>query len=262
MSRTCSRVDILRNVIRFGVGPAAFGDARKDARDRAAKSMSSVLGDAVEIVAIEKYPDLFAELDKGKVDLAWLPPILCVRAEDAKHVLLLDFVRESGTLYHGALFVSVSAKRWRPEDLAGTTIAWVDESSCGGYLFPRASLVERGIHPRDLFTEEKVLGSHSAVVAAVENGSVDCGAAYLNSRVDGSTRAAWKTGTMRCVLVSRPIPSDAIAAHRSFGNVDRVKTGLRKIDADVMRDLFDATRLDPIESNHYDVVREALKVAG
>ena len=63
-------------------------------------------------------------------------------------------------------------------------VGWVDPDSCGGYLFPRAALAERGFDPKKHFKEEKLLGSHGAVVRAVESGDIDCGATYLNSMLN------------------------------------------------------------------------------
>ena len=246
-------------MIRFGVGPSGAGAGRQALRERAAQVIGKALGDTVEIRAFEKY----SELDSAELDLAWLPPILCLRAIERDHAVILRVVREEGTLYHGAIFVPSSVPRYRPEDLRDLRIAWVDESSCGGYLFPRAALYERDLDPDDLFREEKMLDSHVAVVRAVKSGEVDCGATYLNSRLDGSTRAGWTSEAvvMRCILVSRPIPSDGICSR--LESSAEAKSGLLKLNESVagvtiLRELFDAARFEPQDVHHYDPVRSAL----
>lgn len=254
-------------MIRFGVGPAGAGEDKRELRDRAARVLAHALGDDVSVVELPRYADLQSALEEGNLELAWLPPLLCVRALDAKREVLVVFVRERGTLYHGAIFVPASARKYRPEDLDGAHVAWVDEHSCAGYLFPRAELVARAIEPHHLFARESMLGSHRAVVRAVAEGSADCGAAYLSSRLDGSTRAAWPAGTMRAILVSPPIPSDGICACASLSDPARVKEVLARLHESeegksILRDLFDANALAPTEANHFDPVRAALRALG
>jgi phosphonate transport system substrate-binding protein len=254
-------------MIRVGVGPIAAGSERQALRDRARDVLAGVLGDAVSLEASPTYVELGKTL--GAVDVVWLPPALCVRALDQGMTLLLASVRDAGTQYHGALFVPSASVRYRPEDLEGLRVAWVDPDSCGGYLFPRAALVERELDPNALFKEEKMLGSHRAVVRAVEAGEADCGATYLNSMLDGSTQAGWTRegkSAMRAVLVSRPIPADALCAAPSLPSDRREKIGAALADlhtkpegAAILKELFQVTRLEPSSPLRYDVVRSALE---
>ncbi len=256
--------------LRVGVGPIAAGAARQALRDRAREVLSRALDEEITLEASPNYVELAKTMD-GSADIVWLPPALCVRALDRGMTLLLASVRDAGTQYHGALFVPASSLRYRPEDLDGLRVAWVDADSCGGYLFPRAALAERGFDPKKHFKEEKMLGSHGAVVRAVDAGEVDCGATYLNSMLDGSTQAGWtregKTA-MRAVLVSRPIPADALCAAPSLSaeRRERIASVLGELHdnpdgSQILRELFQVTRLEPTSPMRYETVRNAMKMS-
>lgn len=254
-------------MIRVGVGPIAAGSDRQALRDRARTVLADALKDDVTLEASPNYVELGKAMSTA--DIVWLPPALCVRALDRGMTLLVASVRDAGTQYHGALFVPASSVRYRPEDLEGARVAWVDPDSCGGYLFPRAALSERGFDPKALFKEEKMSGSHGAVVRAVEAGEVDCGATFLNSMLDGSTQAGWTRegkSKMRAVLVSRPIPADALCAASTMSSTRREAIAAALADlhakpegAKILNELFQVTRLEPSSPLRYDVVRDALK---
>lgn len=256
-------------MLRVGVGPIAAGAARQGLRDRAAEVLSKAFGEKAVLTAAPSYVEL-AKAMQSEHDLVWLPPALCVRALDRGMRLIAASVRDAGTQYHGALFVPARSVRYRPEDLEGLRVAWVDPDSCGGYLFPRAALAERGFDPKTHFKEEKMLGSHGAVVRAVDSGEVDCGATYLNSMLDGSTQAGWTRegkSAMRAVLVSRPIPADAICASATLENErrERIASCLLELHtkpdgASILRELFQVTRLEPTSPTRYEVVRDAMKI--
>lgn len=261
------------NSIRFGTGPVVDSAALRESRARAARELGEVLGASVELVATANYRDLLNRLGQGALDLGWLPPVLCVRAVAEGATLLLGCVRAEGKVYHGALFVRAASSLREASELQDKVVGWVDPDSCGGHLFPKLALTNAGFDPAALFSEEKMLGSHAAVVNAVARGQVDCGATYAQVGANGAIDAGWThqapTESMRLLLLSPPIPSDAICAARhttrqmrddvarTFGELHRTAEGAR-----VLRELFAASRLEPALPRHYDSVRRAIAIAG
>jgi phosphonate transport system substrate-binding protein len=245
-------------LLRFGVGPIAAGDERREHRAQAESALSRAVASDVRVIPTASYAELFQKLERGDVDLAWLPPVLVVRGIDRGMTLLLGCVR-GAKLYHGAIFVSPSSPRTKPADLRGARVGWVDPDSCSGYLFPRVTLSEEhGLDPATLFSEEHMLGSHDAVVRAVERGEVDCGATWART-----------TSTMRAVVTSAPIPSDAVCAAQSMDRArrDHVSAALAELHrspegATTLHRLFDVARLEPALPRHYDLVRRAMVGTG
>jgi phosphonate transport system substrate-binding protein len=231
------------------------------------------------VIASATYAELLERLTRGDVDLAWLPPALCVRAIDRGMTLLLGCVRESALHpatknYHGAMFVAQASERTVAADLRGARVAWVDPDSCSGYLFPRLVLAEEhALDPNALFAEERMLGSHDAVVRAVASGEADCGATYLDAMADGSSRAGWMRAlpaeAMRVVVKSAPIPNDAICAAGSLHYMQRDAISAALADlhrapegAAMLRELFEVARFEPALPRHYDQVRRAMVSTG
>jgi phosphonate transport system substrate-binding protein len=247
-------------VLRFGVGPIAAGDERAKIRLHAESALARAIASHAILVVTQSYKELEDALERGDVDLAWLPPALCVRAIDRGATLLLGCVRASEKTYRAALFVRADSPRRTPADLAGARAAWVDPDSCSGYLFPRIALSEdHGLDPSTLFSEEKMLGSHAAVIAAVTKRQADCGATFAANVPDD----------MRWIVTSAPIPNDAVCASPSMVRArrDALGTALSELHrgtdgALVLRDLFDVARLEPALPRHYDLVRRAIAGTG
>src|SRR5678815_99894 len=243
-------------LLRFGVGPIAAGADRAKIRAHAESALARAAGSHAILVVTESYKDLEDKLETGEVDLAWLPPALCVRAIERGATLLLGCVRASAKTYRAAIFVRADSPRRQPADLAGARAAWVDPDSCSGYLFPRIALIEdHGLDPAKLFSEEKMLGSHAAVIAAVAKKQADCGATFTSGVPDD----------MRWLVTSAPIPSDAVCASAKMDRTrrDALSTALAELHrwtdgALMLRDLFDVARLEPALPRHYDLVRRAM----
>lgn len=255
--------------IRFGAGPIMHGSGRTVVRETFAATLGAAIGDFVEILALPDYDALAEAIGSGALDFAWLPPAVYVSQEARGVSLLLACGRVAGTEYRGALFVPQASPLKQVSDLAGARVAWVDARSSAGCLFPRVALKLRGLNPDLLFSEQKILGSHGAVVRAVALGEVDVGATYITTDLDRRpTRRGWDVElapeAMRLMLVTEPIPSDVICAgpkatKEQMGAMSSALMGLHD-DSEGRRALmafFGALRLEPSLPSHYEGVRAA-----
>lgn len=163
----------------------------------------------------DDYPSLLDAMAAGSLDLAWLPPILAMRAASGGRSLPIALpVRRGVSSFHSALFTVVGSAIQRPPDLNGARVAWVDRQSASGYLLIRAALRAQGVDLAQAFAEEHFFGSHDAVVQAVLEGTADVGATYLHHDASGTGiwRAGWGDANVHIVARVGPIPSDVIAA--------------------------------------------------
>jgi phosphonate transport system substrate-binding protein len=265
--------------ITFGMGPAGAGPERSELRLALAQVLADALRMEVRVTAARTYGYLLQQIHADEIHLAWLPPAVSLRARDLYHVTpVAATVRSTPGNYHGVLFVRADAKHREVDHLRGESVAWVDRESCGGYLFPRLALMERGYDPRRFFGAEVLLGSHEAVIGAVAAGEVAAGATFMNLGKDGTgpdgggISAGWtKVGCevdMRPIVISREIPNDVICVTRAV-NIDfegRIKERLLAMHADadgrgVLRELLHARRFEPVDVRDYDVVRAAINVS-
>ena len=209
------------------------GDSRA-ALAAVCSELGALLGTEVRGVNPESYEALIAEMQKDRVQYAWMSPALCVLSE--RHLMLrpvLTAVRGDRLDYCAALFVDADSPYLDITHLAGKTVAWVDATSASGYLVPRLHLASRGIDPAAFFGKELFLRSHAEVVRAVFDGRAQLGATY--SELPKPDAAVELRSGFRDVAPERnarvlestgAIPNDVIAGHglltrddhRVFGN--------------------------------------------
>ncbi|NOY92333.1 MAG: phosphate/phosphite/phosphonate ABC transporter substrate-binding protein [Deltaproteobacteria bacterium] len=255
--------------IRFAAGPIMHGPRRAVVREIFADALGAAAGEFVEVVALPDYDALGEAVGSGAVDFAWLPPAVYVSQESRGISLLLACARVAGAQYRACLFVRQDSSLREAKDLWGARVAWVHQNSAAGYLFPRMELRIQGLKPDEVFAEQKLLGSHGAVVQAVALAESDVGATYLTVDARGRpVRWGWEAEVdldrMRSILMTEPIPSDVICASPGIARerqdamskalmaMHDVAQGSRALMA-----FFGAQRLEPTLPSHYDGVRAA-----
>ncbi len=166
------------------------------------------------------YDELLSAAERDDFHLMWLPPLVARKAISSGSATALAVpVRAGSTGYATALFTRDDSDIRRVDELEGKRVAWVDENSLAGYVLPRALLRGRGLQVDSLFAEEKLLGSHEAVVAAVCKGEVDVGATFARiERDDGGTEMvtskALASKPTRILAHHGPVPADLLAVGR------------------------------------------------
>ena len=205
--------------MRVGVAvPEGHGDAGAVTRERL-EGFCDALGDAlsvaVEPYGIAHYRELLEAMHEGRLDLAWLPPIVALRAARPGAHPARRHPGAGGVVgvLVGALHAAPAAPIREPGDLVAERAAWVDPQSAAGYLVVRASLRAQGHDIDRVFVSESFLGSHEAVVEAVMSGAADVGATYVYRDPDGQAvlRAGWGAASPQRDRVCGAHPSDVIA---------------------------------------------------
>lgn len=260
--------------LRFVTGPMHLDAGGAQLRRELGNVLADLLRMPVEVSAEESYAALEARVQQRGAELCWLPPALFVRAHDAGVVAhTLRPARNAAGVYQGALFVKSDGPIRTAADLSGARVAWVDRSSCAGYLFPRLALAEHGIAPTSLFAAESFLESHGRVVRAVLRGEADVGATFVqladeNDPARGIAITGWtgytQTKTLRAVLVSGSIPSDPVCVVAGAPQPERIAAALAELHAipgasALLRRLLSSDRLEPAPVSDYEVVRRALR---
>jgi len=210
--------------ITLAVVPSATpGDSRAALVELCAV-LGEMLATTVTCIHPESYTDLTAELQKDRVQYAWMSPALLVMS--GEHIQLrplLSAERDGSTEYCGALFVDGERSLKTIEDLRGKTIAWVDRTSAAGYLYPRLAIAAQKLDPDHFFGRELFLRSHAEVVRAVFDGRADAGATYAHRPPEGErvTRAGFVAiapdRKVRVLGLTGPIPNDLIVGHGLIG---------------------------------------------
>jgi phosphate/phosphite/phosphonate ABC transporter binding protein len=204
---------------RVRVGVALSADDAEDETRRAqldafCDALAEALGTVVTGQRYRHYQELLDAMHVGEIDLAWLPPVVALRATTRGRTIPIALpVRSGASSFHGALFARTSHPAASARELRGARVAWVDRQSAGGYLVIRAGMKADGIDLANAFAHEAFVGSHDAVVHAVLTGAVDVGAtfAYLDDQ-GRVARAAWGNADVKVLALAGPIPADVVAA--------------------------------------------------
>ena len=184
--------------------------------DRFCEALGDAIAQPVEAYGIAHYRELLDAMHDGTLDMAWLPPIIALRATARGRTLPIAIPVRGGTsAFSSALFARPDSPLAEPADLVGARAAWVDRHSAAGYLVIRATLRAQGFDLARAFSSETFLGSHEAVAEAVLGGAADVGATFVHfdsARGNALIRAGWGAATPRILAYGGPIPSDVIAA--------------------------------------------------
>src|SRR5262245_6015534 len=108
------------------------GDARA-ALDALCASLAKLLGHPVKGINCASYSNLALELEKDRVDYAWMSPTLMILTnENIQLRPILSAIRDERMDYRACLFVDGDSSFRTVEDVRGKTVAWVDHSSAAG----------------------------------------------------------------------------------------------------------------------------------
>jgi phosphonate transport system permease protein len=141
-------------------------------------------------------------------------------------------------------------------------------------VIPRYLLIEHGVDPVRFFRQQTFAGAHDAAVFAVQAGQVDAAAVWADLPSEGT--GAWtrylrgRPGlSLRPVLYSPPVPSDAVAVHPRFARehprlVRDVRAGLIAIGASesgraILRRLNSTDGFVAANPSQYEFVRRAFR---
>jgi phosphonate transport system substrate-binding protein len=183
-------------------------------------ALTKLLDTPVHGINCASYTDLALELEKDRVDYAWMSPTLMILTNELIQLRpLLSAVRDERTEYRSALFVDGAKQFYSIDDVRNGVVAWVDRTSASGYIVPRIHLASLGIDPIRYFRKELFLRSHAEVVRAVLDGRADVGATYAErpEQAGPIKRAAFRVVApdrhVRVLEWTCEIPNDVIVGH-------------------------------------------------
>lgn len=118
--------------LRFGLVASAT-----TAHDSLATGLTATLGQPCDLVPSGSYRALVEALREKQVDLAWLPPLAYLRAEDVGAAHLVTTMERGGSPTFGCAFLGREGQVDSMRDLVGKRVAWTDPWSASGYVVPR-----------------------------------------------------------------------------------------------------------------------------
>ncbi len=255
----------------FGIVVPSAGSGLGERVDELTRWMSERVGATIQRREAASYEALANDVRDGRVDVAWLPPIVFVRLGEIV-TPIGSILRGGASAYEAALIVPASSKVRTIDALRGTRAGWVDRWSAAGFVLPRVKLALLGVDPRTLFRTETFHGSHRSAIKAMLEGACDVTGTYARASESGDvTAGGWSEiagADVRVLATFGAIPPDVLAVRTAVA--DRIRdeafTAFRDACADektraLVREVFGGDDLTEGLAPGYDALQKALDMA-
>lgn len=207
--------------ITIGFLPGGNVDNLKKGAVQVAQGLQDSLNIPVKVYISKDYSGLIEAMKKKEVDFAFFTAMTYVFAEkEASAKVLLKKVWKE-PFYHSMILVKKNSKINKAADLKQKRIAFVDEKSTSGYLYPRVYFQKNKIELSD-FKSVQFSGTHSKSVQLLEKDQVDVIAIFSddhqiqNSAYMKYAQSEKKDKEVRALWVSEAIPNDPFCVRQDF----------------------------------------------
>lgn len=257
--------------ITVGVIPGGNPEALRAQSLELAKALQAQLNIPVNFYISKNYAGLVDAMKNKKVDFAFFSSSTYVLAEQQAQAKVLLKKVWTAPYYYSVVVVPANSKIKKLEDLKGKKIAFVDEKSSSGYLYPQVALRKKGLSDKD-FKEVVFSGNHQSSIQMLESNKVDAAAVFSDD--EQGLHGAWeKFGTQkrkyRTIWMSAPIPNDPFCVRQDFYDqypkithtvmfalIEQLEQTAGK---DTYSEILGSHDLMPATSKQYDPVREMVK---
>lgn len=257
--------------ITIGVIPGGNPEKLREQGVALAKELQEKLQIPVNIYLSKNYMGLVEAMRTKKVDFAFFSSATFVYAEQQAHAKVLLKTVWHEPYYYSTIITSAKSGLRKLQDLKGKRLAFVDEKSSSGYLYPLVALQKLGLKSSD-FKEVVFSGNHQASIQYLESGKVDAAAVFSDD--ESGKLGAWvqfakDPKKIRIIWTSEPIPNDPFCVRQDFyDQYPKVTHTLMFALIDIFQDnrtkqayseILGSRDLMPATSKQYDPVREMVK---
>jgi phosphonate transport system substrate-binding protein len=229
-------------------------------------------GLAIDLKIPKSYDELIDDFGAEKKCFAFMSSQSYVLANNKYNAIVkLRTVRFGHSVYHGMIVTHQSSGIKSLQDLQGKTIAYTDELSTSGYLYPKKILERSKVKP----LKEVFLSKHDEVIKQVYEKKVDAGAAFFSEPSgtgeirDARSRLKEKFPDIEkkvIILVKTdPIPNDPVVFSKDFDatQINKICMALIKLSKDekgraVLLELYGSEGFVKASDADYNSLRQVM----
>ena len=222
------------------------------------------LGKSIELIVTPDYTTMIAAMQNGQLELGYFGPLSYVLAKQTCAIEpFACLVKHGQPTYTAVVIAGTASGVVSLKDLKGKQMAFGDVASTSSHLVPKGQLFDAGLRTGQDY-RETFLGTHDAVVLAVQNGHADAGGVgrhVYDSLVDKKVLDPTKVAI---VAESEHYPQYPWAL-RSDLNPElkqRIAATFQAIKDPGILKAFKAEGFAPAKDADYDVIRELAKKLG
>lgn len=240
----------------FVVIPAEEGSLTEEQYAPFLEYLTNSIGREVELKTVSDYNAVIEALKYGHADIGRPSTASYVLAKDEGVGIEVFAFAINGSTGKPSYQSYIIARTDRGiTDLNGKTVAFADPGSTSGYLVPMVYFMEAGIETGKIF----FAGSHSAVIEAVKNGTVDVGTVADKRLTIALKEGVITEGEVEILWQSDPIPNVPYVVR---GDMDeKLKAAIKAAWLNAPLDVIEAQAINEIgyieaKDSDLDPVRE------
>ncbi len=266
-----SKVEETPSSITIGLIPSGNPEKIREQGLVLAKELQDRLNLPVNIYISKDYVGLIEAMKTKKIDFGFFSSLTYVFAEEQAQAKVLLKVVWNEPYYYSAIVTTKGSGIKNLKDLKKRRIAFVDEKSSSGYLYPQVALRKAGLSDKD-FKQVLFSGNHQGSIQQLDLGKVDAVAVFSDDdkgQVGAWTQFGTKKNQYRVIWKSAPIPNDPFCVRQDFYDmypktthtlmfslIDIISEAKQK---GTYSEFLGSRDLMPATSKQYDPVREMVK---
>ena len=259
-----------KNPIIMAFVPSTEAEKVVSSGEELCELLAAQTGLSFDSMVATSYVGIVEAMAADKVQVGWLPPLAYVFANQRNgDQAVLKVVRHGKSTYRGEILVLADSGIESIADLKGKRIAYPEQASTSGHLYPSTLLIEAGLDP-EVDLEENYSGSHDAAVLALIKGSADAACCFDDARTKLSENGFEDIFQTTRVLAYTPeIPADNVSVTRDLDPelIQRITDGLLAVAATdegarVLMELYEVEGLEPATDADYEPVRNMARTLG
>jgi phosphonate transport system substrate-binding protein len=140
-----------------------------------AEYLSDKMGETVRLELAKDFTDYENKVKSGAIDIGYQNPMVFSRVLAVHEAVAMSVDKEDGEKFRGIVISRPDSGIKKLSDLTGKTVMIVSDTSAGGYLSQKLSLIKAGIDLKGIKFETAAENRQENVIIPVSVGDVDAG---------------------------------------------------------------------------------------
>jgi phosphonate transport system substrate-binding protein len=246
-----------QDVYEFSMLPRYFPKKIRSMIDPMAEYLAGEIGVPVSPVLMKDFAEYEDGLKSGEIEIGYENPLVYTKVSGSHEVLAMAIKGKGGDRFRGIIIARPDSDIQTFSDLKHKKIMIVGETSAGGFLSQKLTLIENGITvDNDCELEVASDNKQENVIISVSIGDVDAG--FIRESALHVADQYIQPGTIKVVAPCAWLPNWALSVNRSLPSAKKeaIKAAIISLDENspVLK-AMDVTGFQPATDSQYDVIR-------
>jgi phosphonate transport system substrate-binding protein len=193
--------------------------------------LSDTTGDNIKTILTDNFADYESSINQGAIDIGYENPMVYVKVSQTQEVVAMAIKGEDGDRFRGIIITRPDSGIQSLADLRGKTVMIVGETSAGGYLSQKLSLLEAGIDISELVVQTAAGNHQENVIISVAVGDVDAG--FIRESAFHMADKYIMPGSVKTIAETAWLPNWALSVRRDLEEeykeqIRKAVTGLKE----------------------------------